>query len=32
MVELHQLANGIGLDVYSAIAQFQALASAKAGS
>jgi CubicO group peptidase (beta-lactamase class C family) len=31
MVELHQLANGIGLDVYSAITQFQALA-AKAGS
>jgi len=27
MVELHQLASGIGLDVYSAITRFQALAS-----
>ena len=32
MVELHQLAGGIGLDVWSAITRFQALASAKAGS
>jgi CubicO group peptidase (beta-lactamase class C family) len=29
MVELHQLADGIGLDVWSAITRFQALASAK---
>jgi CubicO group peptidase (beta-lactamase class C family) len=32
LVELDQLAEGVGLDVYSAITQFQALASATSAS